>query len=84
MMLLNFMMYLVIGLVAIYATAFIHLFISIRKYGWLVLDFWQEVREKYLTDIPKIQYVVGLILWPYRLLGFITSMPDLYDMYESF
>ena len=82
MFILHVLVYLVIGVIAIYGSAAIHL-VQAESKGYKAVDFWSEYSGA-LADMPVLDgsLVLGLILWPVRLAQFIMSFPDLYDMYE--
>lgn len=78
MLLGKFLWYLVIGIVLIFITAFIHLVRAEQK-GYEALEWWNNQE----STCDPVSFFAGLIIWPIRLYQFIfITVPDLYETYE--
>lgn len=75
--------YLVLGLIMIYGSAFIHI-VYAEMNGYECIKWWEEHQDIIRSQINnnRVSYVYGLIIWPIRLIQFINSMPELYDQYD--
>lgn len=76
--------YLLIGLVTIYVTVFIH-FIKAEMNGYCCMDWWREnfdLPNTLSTNQGKYQFIIGMIIWPVRLYQFIDMIPELYQAYD--
>lgn len=80
---LKFILYVVIGIVALFLASCIHIFKALRM-GYSietirsVLDL-DSVYER--TNIARI--ILGLLIWPIRLIQFIMAQEDYFMLYEE-
>ena len=77
MFILGILGYLVIGFVAIYATAVIHV-IRAESLGYNCAEWWIDFMQEFEDDVTAIKYIIGLIIWPLRLAEFIIYIPEFY------
>lgn len=77
-------LYLLMGPVMIFIAALIHIIKAERK-GFDALSCWSELEIDSLIDegyITKINFIVNMIFWPYRLLTLILiDMKYFYEQY---
>lgn len=83
-MLLLLLGYLLLGCITIYGAVTIHLFRAYYK-GYDVIKWWKEnydLDNPLATNNDKFGFAIGLLLWPVRLVEFLSMIPDLYEQYE--
>ena len=83
-MLLLILGYMLFGFCAILGAVTIHFFRADAK-GYDVLKWWREnydLKHPLSTNSDKFGFVVGLLLWPIRLVNFLNIIPNLYEQYE--
>lgn len=84
MTILWFLGYLLIGLIAIFATVLVHLIRAELK-NYCAVEWWSsnyDLKHPLATDEEQVQFVFGLIVWPMRLYAFINLIPELYNSYD--
>lgn len=73
----------IIGYIVIYVATFIHLIKAVMK-GYDPTKYCKNISS--LIDFRDhntiISFIVGLYIWPYRLIQFLASIPDLYAQYD--
>lgn len=76
-------LWIVIGLANVIVASIIHLIVSYKK-GYDVLGWWNKHSSKIFSNAKhlKLQFVIGLIIWPIRLVEFVRSIPGLYEQYN--
>lgn len=80
MIILHLFVYILIGFVSTFVAALIHV-IKAMKMGYNVIEYWND-HPVSSGCWPHI--VVGLLIWPIRLIQFIMSIDDLYIAYEEY
>lgn len=81
---LYLLMYLVTGLIIIYAVALCHLIRAEMK-GYAAIDYWSIHKHEIFSQGNKLvfPFIGGLLIWPARLVNMIVVIiPDCYDVYE--
>ena len=84
MTILWFIGYLLIGLIAIFATVFVHL-CKAECAGYCALEWWDrnyDLKQPLKTDDDIVQFLIGMCIWPMRLYAFISYIPELYQSYD--
>lgn len=81
---LVFGLYLLTGLITIYVATIMHLVIAEKK-GYAAVDFWYTNGKPMLEAEDNLggSFMIGLIIWPVRLVQFALDTPYYYDMYEE-
>ena len=73
----------IIGCIVIYVVIFTHLIKAVMK-GYDPMKYWKKKND--LIDFTDrntiISFIIGLYIWPYRLIQFLASIPDLYTQYD--
>lgn len=73
----------IIGCIVIYVTIFIHLIKAVMK-GYDPTKYWKKKND--LIDFTDhniiINFIIGLYIWPYRLIQFLAIIQDLYAQYD--
>lgn len=82
-MLINLILWMFIGFVAIYVAAFIHLIRAEFK-GYKACEWWNINGKRILSETEQIEFkfVIGLVIWPVRIVQFWYVIPKLYEAYE--
>lgn len=75
------LLYFIVGIVMIFGTATIHVIRAMCK-GYLVVEYWEEHMDEFHAGATKLDYVIGLIVWPIRYIRFLCYIPELYKQYE--
>ena len=73
--------YFILGIIAIYVSAFIHL-VQAEFRGYDALKFWNELLQDLKEEITFIKFLFGLFIWPIRFVEFWDTVPKLYNSYE--
>ena len=74
--------YIILGIICIYGVAAVHLATADIR-GYKALEWWTEEKGKRLrADTTKKDVIIGVLIWPIRLIEFINVIPDLYTLYE--
>lgn len=77
------LLWMILGYVSFWSVVSIHLHKAEKK-GYYAIDYWVINGPDIFDEIDNlpISFMVGLLIWPIRLASFISSIPDLYDIYE--
>jgi hypothetical protein len=82
--LLNVLVYCVIGLVTMLGVTIIH-FYQAEKAGFKCFEWWEKHSDSFKSDITWPAIMIGLIVWPYRVYQAINYIfPEYYSMYERY
>lgn len=73
----------IIGIVVIYAVVFIHLIIACMK-GYDPTKYWENYSNSvnFSDSSFVMRFIIGMYIWPYRLIEFLANIPDLYTQYD--
>lgn len=80
MIILYLFVYTLIGFVSIFVAALIHINTAM-KMGYKVIEYWND------HPVPNgcwPRFLVGVLIWPIRLIQFIMCIDDLYIAYEEY
>lgn len=75
--------YLLLGCIAMYVAAFIHLW-NAEKKGYDALYYWRYEGSSITCDYiknSKHEVIFGIIIWPVRLVQFYMDMDKYYELY---
>lgn len=74
--------YIVLGLLLIYGTAYIHLIRAEMK-GYAAIDWWEKNGDSITQSVTPRSYVLGVLVWPERLYTcLMKTIPELYKLYD--
>jgi len=79
MLVLGFLGYLVIGYASLFVVVMIHI-IKAEKAGYDCLNWWGKHTANIGNQIDD-NFIIGLIIWPVRLMQFIIDIPEYYEQY---
>lgn len=71
------------GFALMYLAAFLHL-VSAEKRGYDAINWWNDNGPLVMESIfesHKLAFVIGLCIWPIRLMQFIMNEPEYYELY---
>ena len=83
MLILYLLGWMVLGYISVFVALMIHLLRAINN-GYDPVDFWNNYIADFKgnTKFKAIKLIFGLIIWPVRLIQFLTWIPELYEMYD--
>lgn len=84
MLIVGFLAYILIGVVAIYVAMLAHL-ISAEMKGYDAIDWWYyraDSIRKEIRNNHKHNVIFGIIIWPVRIVQFKIIIAEYYDLYE--
>ena len=83
MLILYLLGWMVLGYCTMCVALLIHLWRAIDK-GYDPVDFWNDYLKEFKgeTKFKGIKLIFGLIIWPVRVMQFLTWIPELYEMYD--
>lgn len=81
--LLNILVYCVIGLVTVFGVVTIHIY-QAEKSGFKCIEWWKKHGDSFNLGVTLPALVFGLLIWPYRVYQAINTFPELYSMYERY
>lgn len=72
-----------IGLISIFMVTTGHLIVSYVK-GYDSFEWWAKHGSEINRNLEnkEILFVIGLMIWPIRLVQFVSSIPVLYEVYD--
>lgn len=80
MIILYLFVYTLIGLVSSFVAALIHI-ITAMKMGYKVIEYWNDHP---VSNGCWPHILVGILIWPIRLIQFIMRIDDWYIAYEEY
>ena len=81
---LKLIVYLIVGYVTIFCAMLIHL-IRAESKGYAAIDWWDKnnpIQMYDATGTTVIRFLFGIMIWPIRVIQFLTSISDLYELYD--
>jgi hypothetical protein len=83
---LYLLIWIVVGLIAIFATAGIHLWTA-EKMGYKALEWWDNytpnLYASYTGNLP-LDVMIGVLIWPVRIIQFSLNLKDYFSMYDLY
>ena len=80
MIILYLFVYILIGFVSAFVAALIHIITAINM-GYKVIEYWNDHT---VSNECWPHVLVGMLIWPIRLIQFVMSIDDLYMAYEEY
>jgi hypothetical protein len=77
------LLYELVGVIMIFGTSAIHICRAMKK-GYPVLECLNEKHEEIFGSPTKLDYIIGLVVWPIRYIRFLCSIPYLYELYKQY